>query len=80
MPTEVLDEPQVDPGRKQWELDMLIATQSHFEIFGDRRDGSAEMYFTVKSYGQGMPAMGCSCGEHMAWEDWPDHWRNKHGI
>ena len=38
------------------------------------------MYFTVKQYGQGMPAMGCSCGEHMAWEDWPDHWRNKHGI
>lgn len=71
---------QKDENRELWEAGMLTEMRAHFKIFGDRRNHVDEMYQTVKAYGQGIPLMVCSCGKSMQWEDWPDHWRDKHAI
>ncbi len=71
---------QTDENRPFWNRGMLAASRELFSVVGDRRSSADAMYVTVKTYGTGMPPMACMCGKPLAWEDWPSHWRDKHGI
>lgn len=75
-----LTEEQENENRELWTAGVLRAFRDHFRIFGDRRDNRDDMYNTVKQYGAGMPLMACACGKSLLWADWPDHWRDNHGI
>ena len=67
-------------GAVKYQHDMLRSLRDLFTVVGDRRSSADAMYETVEIYGAGIPAMRCSCGEALEWRDWPDHWRDKHGI
>jgi len=80
LPMSPLTTKQKDENRALWSKGMLAASRELFSVVGDRRSSADAMYATVKTYGTGMPPMVCMCGKPLAWEDWPNHWRDKHGI
>lgn len=70
------DSAQPDEGREDWNVKMLVALRTHFDLFGDRRSvpTSAPDLDDIEA-----PPIRCgACGTVVAWKDWPDHFTKTH--